>query len=134
MLTRVKTNPTRSKGGPPTTGQHFENFALEYLEARGLRLVERNFHCPLGEIDLIMYDGNTLVFVEVKFRQRSHYGESAEQVTHRKKQKLINSALLYLSRHAQYANVPCRFDVVGISPGQGSAAAVNWISNALEIV
>ncbi len=81
-----------------------------------------------------MHDRNTLVFIEVKFRQRSHYGDSVEQVTHRKKKKLINSALMYLSRHAQYANVPCRFDVVAISPGQGSAATVNWISNALEIV
>lgn len=131
MPTRLKTRLSRRDNSRTTTGQLYENHALDYLKARGLRLVERNYHCRLGEIDLIMLDADMLVFIEVKYRRRSDYGDSVEQVTSRKRQKLRNSARLYLSSHPRYTNAPCRFDVVAISPGAG-AAEVNWISNAIE--
>lgn len=132
MLTRLKTRFSRRNNCKTTTGQLYEDHALDYLKTRGLRLVERNYHCPMGEIDLIMLDADMLVFIEVKYRRRSDYGNSIEQVTYRKRQKLVNSALLYLSSHPRYTNAPCRFDVVAISPGP-DAPEVNWISNAMEI-
>ena len=129
--------PTKARHGrrdsnSTTTGKRYEDHALDYLETRGLRLIESNYHCHLGEIDLIMLDDDMLVFVEVKYRSCSDYGSSIEQVTYRKQQKLINSALLYLSSHPRHTNAPCRFDVVAISPGQ-DAPEVNWISNAMDI-
>ncbi len=72
-----------------------------------------------------------LVFVEVKYRRQGRHGEAAEQVTARKREKLVNSALVFLSSRSQYANFPCRFDVVAISPNNGEAT-VNWIANAFD--
>ena len=104
---------------------------MAYLESRGLQLVERNFSCRCGEIDLVMLDEKTLVFVEVKYRRRNQHGGAAEQVTASKRKKLVNSALVYLSCRSQYSNYPCRFDVVAISPEAGKAN-INWIANAID--
>lgn len=94
-------------------------------------MVERNFSCRLGEIDLVMLEAGTLVFVEVKYRRQSRHGDAAEQVTASKRKKLVNSALLFLCCRDQYATLPCRFDVVGISPGPGKTN-INWIPNAID--
>lgn len=112
-------------------GQHYEDYALNYLQQRGLQLVEKNFNCRCGEIDLIMRDSDTLVFVEVKYRNSTQYGNGIEQVTRSKRTKLVNSALLYLARHSRSANPPCRFDVVGIGPEAGDDA-VQWVKNAID--
>jgi putative endonuclease len=128
MLSRVK---SRRQPQGRTTGQRFEDCALHYLQAQGLQLLERNFLCPMGEIDLIMRDAEMLVFIEVKYRKHSSHGLSVEQVGASKRKKLVNSALLYLSQHKHYAAMPCRFDVVGISPGEPQPA-INWIRNAVD--
>ncbi len=104
---------------------------MAYLESRGLQLVERNFRCRCGEIDLVMLDRGTLVFVEVKYRRRSQHGEAAEQVTASKRRKLVNSALVFLSSRGQYSSYPGRFDVVAISSGI-EAPGINWIVNAID--
>jgi putative endonuclease len=122
---------TESQARPPTTGQLFEDRALAFLQSRGLELVERNFSCRLGEIDLVMLDTNILVFVEVKYRRKSRYGHAAEQVTASKRKKLVNSALVFLSCRDKYASLACRFDVVGISPGPDKTN-INWITNAID--
>ena len=114
-----------------TTGQHFETIAARYLARIGFKLVERNYRCPMGEIDLVMLDRDTLVFVEVKYRKNANYGRSVEQVGPRKQRKLRNSALAYIAAHPRYARSALRFDIVGISPSDGELT-IEWISNALE--
>lgn len=114
---------------PPTakqrTGQGGEDQALAYLLAQGLHLVARNFHCKMGEIDLIMREQQTLVFVEVRKRAPGRFGTAADSVTHAKQHKLMLAAQLYLQR---FATAPrCRFDVIAIDGSQ-----LSWIKNAIE--
>ena len=116
-------------GKPPTekqvTGQNGEDQALAFLLEQGLSLVMRNFRCKMGEIDLIMRQRQTLVFVEVRKRAPSRYGNAADSINHAKQHKLLLAAQLYLQR---FATPPaCRFDVIAIDGGK-----LNWIQNAIE--
>lgn len=106
-----------------------ENAACHYLQQQGLRLITRNFHAKQGEIDLIMLDKNTLVFVEVRFRSRSEFGDAAASVTRNKQQKIIATAYYFLHHHPQYLNLAARFDVVAIHP-EGQEWHINWIPAA----
>lgn len=106
-------------------GQAGEDAALEHLRKSGLRLVERNFRCKAGEIDLIMQEGGTLVFVEVRKRSNPHFGGAAASVTWQKQRRLIRAAQFYLLRFRDPP--PCRFDVVALEAGQ-----INWLRNAIE--
>ena len=105
-------------------GAEAEDLALTYLQGQGLRLKARNYTCRLGEIDLVLLDGATLVFVEV--RQRSHrtFGGAAESITARKRDKLIATARHFLAR--QRSLPPCRFDAVLVD-GEGR---IEWIRDA----
>lgn len=96
------------------TGRWAEGQALEYLQRQGLRLVRRNFRCRLGEIDLVMRHGATLVFVEVRYRAPSRFGNGAESVTPAKQRRLLAAARVYLAATAP-TRAPCRFDVVSVS-------------------
>jgi putative endonuclease len=114
---------------PPTPlqriGQAGEDQALAYLTGHGLVLVLRNFRCKAGEIDLIMRERQTLVFVEVRKRAASGFGGAAESVTYRKQQRLILAAQFFLLR---FATPPiCRFDVVAIDSDQ-----VSWLKDAIQ--
>ncbi|MGH1541837.1 MAG: YraN family protein [Arenicella sp.] len=113
-----------------TKGQIAEKLALNFLEKRGLKLVQQNFHCRFGEIDIIMQDQQTLVFVEVKFRQSTDYGHPLESITADKLTKLKKTASYYLMKNKLDA-VACRFDVLGLS-GDLSTPTINWIKNALD--
>ena len=93
-------------------GAAAEELACRYLEAQGLTLVMRNFRCRWGELDLIMRDGEQLVFVEVRSRRHSRYGTPAESITRAKQQRLLRAAAFYLQY--QQLDLPCRFDVVAI--------------------
>lgn len=94
-------------------GERGENDALEFLEGLGYKLVERNFQTRYGEIDLILRDGGTLVFCEVKLRRSTSFGEPVEAVTAPKQRKLRIAAEEYLAeREPEFVEV--RFDVVGI--------------------
>ena len=75
-----------------TKGDKVERFALKYLTRKGLSLIEQNFNSRYGEIDLVMLDKSTLVFVEVRFRAKSSHGSGAESVDYRKQQKIISSS------------------------------------------
>ncbi len=110
-------------------GHNAEQQACEYLLARGLALVERNYRTPHGEIDLIMRDAQTLVFVEVRFRQSVDYGGAAESVDRGKQGKLRASAEHYLQRHRGAAKQPCRFDVVALTGAPGQER-LEWLPNA----
>lgn len=112
-------------------GFHYEHHALVWLRARGLLLVERNYRCPLGEIDLVMRDGRVLVFVEVRFRAGSGHGAASETVDHRKQCKLLRSAQHFLLRRRQFQNYPCRFDILGID-GCGPDLKVEWLRDAFQ--
>lgn len=108
-------------------GHAIELQAQEWLEARGLVFVERNFTIKAGEIDLIMWERDTLVFVEVRYRATVEHGSGAESVTRHKMQKIRRTAQFYLQRY--FGNKPpfCRIDVLS---GEGDPVEFDWIKNA----
>ncbi len=106
-------------------GQRAECLAEEWLTRKGLRLIERNYHCRGGELDLIMLDGDTLVFVEVRFRRNARFGNAAESVTPTKQRRLWTAAQHYLQYHGEHASRAQRFDVIAITNDQ-----TEWIRNA----
>jgi putative endonuclease len=113
------------------TGAHWEGAALAYLLHNGLRLIERNFTCRFGEIDLIVRDRDALVFVEVRYRGDAAHGGGAVSVGSAKRAKLVRAATLYLQVHPELAVAPCRFDVIGCSATL-AAPKFEWIRSAFE--
>lgn len=112
------------------SGSEAERLACDYLSARGLKLLQRNFYCRGGEIDLVMRHGDSLVFVEVRYRRRSDYGRAVETVSAQKQLRIVRCARHYLARHRQW-NSAVRFDVVGIE-GEAGRAAILWIQDAFR--
>jgi putative endonuclease len=110
-------------------GQHGERRAERYLARHGLRTVSRNWHCRHGEIDLVMRDGDTLVFVEVRLRAPRGFADGAASVDARKQRRLIQAAALYLADHDRWQDSPCRFDVVSI---EGDTDEIRWIRDAFD--
>lgn len=100
-----------------TLGGRGEDMAVRFLKKKGYRILERNFRCPAGEIDIIARDGGTLVFVEVKTRTDSLFGHPIEAVHSRKRRKMREAALHYLSGRKE--EEPARFDVVSITMKTG---------------
>lgn len=113
------------------SGARWERHAEAFLCRQGLRLLRRNFHCRLGEIDLIMTDEDTLVFVEVRFRGANSRGSGLESITQRKQVRLSRAAGVFLGRNPSLARRPCRFDVVALR-GQRQGPDLHWIRNAFE--
>ncbi|MGT8858027.1 YraN family protein [Enterobacter sp. 186315] len=108
------------------TGDAWEVKARSWLEGKGLRFIAANVRGRGGEIDLIMKDGQTTVFVEVRYRQSSQFGGAAASVTPAKQHKLLQTALLWLARHnGSFDTVDCRFDVVAFTGND-----VDWFKNA----
>lgn len=97
------------------TGSEYEQKAAEYLEAKGMRIIARNFRIRSGEIDLIARDGRYLVFTEVKYRRDSSKGDALEAVDIRKQRAVIATARYFLHRYRFAEDTPCRFDVIGIT-------------------
>lgn len=95
-------------------GRFGEERAVEYLRARGYSVIERNFRCRVGEIDIVARDGDTLVFVEVRTRTDGRRGTALEAVTPAKQRRVAQVAEVYLTMRRLHAAV-CRFDVVGIT-------------------
>lgn len=112
-------------------GREWEGEALKRLEAAGLKLLDRNYQCRLGELDLVMRDGDSVAFVEVRFRRRSDFGSGAETVGMSKRRRLIAAAQHYLQRHPALADMPCRFDVIAIGPG--ASPRIEWLRNAFSL-
>jgi putative endonuclease len=112
-------------------GQEGERIAERYLSKKGYRLVERNYRCPVGEVDLIVLDRRVIVFVEVKTRRHERFGVPLESVHTRKQQKMIKAALWFLSDHKLHES-DARFDVVGISFG-GQEPVVEHVENAFDV-
>lgn len=106
-------------------GAAAEDAAAAYLVARGVKLLERNYRCRFGEIDLIVQDGRTLVFVEVRHRSSAAFGSAAESITQSKQRKLLRAARHYMAQHQDFP--ACRFDAVLLD---GGTQAVDWLRNA----
>ena len=92
-----------------------EAAARQHLMQSGMQPLERRWHSPCGEVDLIMLDGETLVFVEVKARERHSFSEAQQAVTSAKQRRLIDCARYYLSLHPEYGRRMIRFDVVTVT-------------------
>lgn len=105
-------------------GKKAEDVACSFLQRNGLTLIERNYQCRFGEIDLIMRDDDSLVFVEVRYRSSSRFGGGVESVDANKRRKLVFAANHYLQKTS--IDQPSRFDVVALAPEQ----APQWICNA----
>lgn len=114
-----------------TLGREGERVAESYLIDKGYRLVERNYRCPAGELDLIVLDRRVIVFVEVKSRSHARFGTPLESVPLRKQQTMIKTALFFLSQKRLHHR-DARFDVVGIS-WRGDQPVVEHIENAFEV-
>src|SRR5690606_12381218 len=106
-------------------GQVAEQAALDYLLQHGLTLVQRNFRCRHGEIDLIMQSGTTLVFVEVRKRTSAHYGGAVASITASKQARLIRTAQVYLQHYSQPP--ACRFDALAFE-----GEKIIWLQNVIE--
>jgi putative endonuclease len=102
--------------------------ALKYLKKQRLNLIEKNFNCRCGEIDLIMADQDYLVFVEVRYRRNPQFGGALESVNYHKQLKLRRSAELYLQLHKK-TDAPCRFDILCID-GEIIKPTYQWVQNA----
>ncbi|MDD5167375.1 MAG: YraN family protein [Syntrophales bacterium] len=113
------------------TGQLGEDAAVSYLEARGYKILERNFRCPLGEMDIIARQANVLVFIEVRSRRSEGFGDPLESVTVVKQRKLSRIALFYIQKH-NLQNREARFDVLGITMRPGGQE-IDLIQNAFEV-
>lgn len=112
-------------------GQQAEDQACHYLQTQGLELLERNYRCMHGEIDLLMRHHKSIVFVEVRYRRNAGFGGGVESVDQRKRARLIATASHYLQQNRRAARSPCRFDVVAIAPGAADDT-IEWIQNAFE--
>ena len=107
-------------------GRHHEQAALDWLRRHGLVLVEANFLCKGGEIDLIMRDGEVLVFVEVRQREGMSHGGAAASITPAKIRRLVRAAQTYLLRFPRVP--PCRIDVVVIDGDK-----LDWLQDAVQV-
>lgn len=111
-------------------GNIYENKAYEFLLSKGLHLVERNYYCRSGEIDLIMRDKGTIVFVEVRFRSSAAFGSALESISKRKQRKLINTAHMFLQSRQLYT-LKCRFDTISFDQTD-EGIHINWITCAFD--
>ncbi len=105
-------------GGNSARGRRGESLAARELERRGYSIVERNWRCEAGEIDLVAREGETWAFVEVKLRTGKGYGLPEEAITRRKRDRLMNAALMYLAER-DLIDVIWRIDVVAIVVAPG---------------
>jgi putative endonuclease len=108
-----------------SSGTAAEGMAQKFLEERGLTLIERNYRCRVGEIDLIMNDGTDLVFVEVRLRTAAAFVSAGESISHRKQARIVAAANQYLAGKRE---VPCRFDCILLD--KLDSASIEWLKDA----
>ena len=112
-------------------GRQAEAAARAHLLGAGLREVAANANYRGGELDLVMRDGDCLVFVEVRYRRSSAFGGGAASVDAAKRRKLVIAAQSFLAEHRQYLHSPCRFDVVE-ADGDPAAPDIRWLKDAFR--
>jgi len=112
-------------------GDDFEQRACSELERAGLKLLARNYTTRHGELDLVMRDGDAVVFVEVRYRKSASHGDAAASVTASKQAKLIMAAQHWLAAHPQHARRVCRFDVISYD-GPLDTVERHWLRGAFD--
>jgi len=110
-------------------GAAIEQIAAQWLRQQGLTLITQNHSVKGGELDLVMRDGDILVFVEVKHRTSTRYGHPLETVTYQKQQRLVRAARLYIARDG--SSSPCRFDILAIT-GKSPTLEFHWVKAAFD--
>lgn len=120
---------TANRSPKQTQGLLAEDCAAEYLRHNGLSLLQRNALYSVGELDLVMRDGDTLVFVEVRQRKSDLFGGAAQSIDRRKMKKCALAAQCWMKQHAHFAHMPCRFDAVMLT-GTENNWKIDWIRNA----
>ena len=112
-------------------GALIEAAALQHLLAAGLRRIAVNANYRGGELDLVMHDGDSLVFIEVRYRSHTGFGDGAVSIDRHKRRKLVHAAQMFLASHRQFANAACRFDVV-IANGDPATPNLVWLRDAFR--
>ena len=110
-------------------GLQYESLAKKHLQKQGLTLFLQNYHSRFGEIDLVMLDGNTVCFIEVKYRKSLNFGGAASAISYSKKQKIIKTAQIFMRENQKLANRAMRFDAL-ILQQIDQDISINWIQNA----
>ena len=123
MINKNKKQAFNSK----VKGIDAEQRACIYLQNQGLQLIEQNTSSRYGEVDIIMREGDTLIFVEVRYRKNNHFGGAAASITPSKQKKIIKTALTYQQKYAP--NDGIRFDVIAV---EGDSSTLNWIKSAFD--
>jgi len=113
-------------------GRHWENFASKHLARNGLEIVERNFACRFGEIDLIARDGDSIVIVEVRARSTSRFGSALESVNWHKQERILKTARYFLMRNPEWSGWPLRIDVIAIDGIESATPRLNWVKSAFD--
>jgi putative endonuclease len=111
-----------------STGARFEEYVAQQITQAGCRVIARNYRCRWGEIDLVAHDQHAIVFIEVKYRHKPHYGLAAEHVTPAKAAKIVRATEMFLCENPQYQNHPIRLDVIT----QDNKDFI-WLKNAIQI-
>jgi putative endonuclease len=113
-------------------GARAEQIALEYLQGRGLTILERNYRRRLGEIDLVALDQGVLVIAEVRTRSTAAFGGAAASIGRVKQRRIIRAAAQLLQQHRDYASLPVRFDVLIVNGAKSTTPQVDWLRHAFE--
>lgn len=121
------TSSSKISSDKQSIGSRAEEDALQFLLGNGLSLVERNYRCRFGEIDLIMLHGESLVFVEVRKRRNMNFGGAVQSVSFIKQSRLIRTARHFLMKYRQPPT--CRFDVIAMEGDR-----CHWLKNAFDAV
>lgn len=126
-------DPTTSRRSASrrSDGARIEALARDFLQRQGLLPVAANANYRGGELDLVMRDGDSLVFVEVRYRKSAAFGGAAASVDAGKRRKLVLAAELFLAAHRDLARLPCRFDVVA-AHGDHEAPTFDWLRDAFR--
>lgn len=128
--TTLRASP-RDNASRRSDGARIEALARDFLQRHGLAPVAANANYRGGELDLVMREGDTLVFVEVRYRKSAAFGGGAASVDARKRRKLVLAAELFLAAHREFARLPCRFDVVA-AHGDVDAPDFDWLRDAFR--
>lgn len=112
-----------------TIGAQIEKSVRVYLESKGLLFVCANYYSKYGEIDLIMRENSTLVFIEIRYRKDNGYGDGLSTVTPRKQDKIKKTAFCYLKKTQLFDKTNCRFDVVSVAKEE-NGLSIDWIQDA----
>lgn len=129
MIFGATSRPSKSL----SRGAAAEDQALAFLRKQGMSLLTRNYTCKCGELDLVMLDQQTVVFIEVRMRSSNRWGGAAASIGIHKQTRLIKTAQHFLQQHAKFNRHPCRFDVCCIGPDAASGKpGLDWIKSAFS--